>query len=46
LVLKHPDKPGARVVVAMHAREIILVKTLASILEQAGLTADELRELR
>jgi hypothetical protein len=29
----------------MHAREIILMKTLASILEQAEMTADELREL-
>jgi hypothetical protein len=30
----------------MHAREIIFAKTLASILDQAGITADELRELR
>ena len=45
LVLRHADKPNARVVVPMHAREIILVKTLVSILEQAEMTADELREL-
>ncbi len=45
LVLKHPDKPEARVVVSMHSREIILPKTLAAILEQAGVTSDDLREL-
>ena len=43
--LKHPNKPEARVVLPMHSREIIFVKTLASILEPAELTADELIEL-
>jgi predicted RNA binding protein YcfA (HicA-like mRNA interferase family) len=45
LVLRHPAKSGSHVVVAMHAREIIFPKTLAAILEQAGMTADELRAL-
>ena len=45
LVLRHDGLPSARVVIPMHAREIILPKTLASILEQAGVTADELRDL-
>lgn len=44
IVLKHPTKPG-RVVVARHAGVTIKPKTLATILEQAGLTADDLKEL-
>ena len=43
--LKHPDRPGARVTVSMHARETMLLKTLLSILEQAGLSVDEFVEL-
>ena len=42
--LKHPTKPGM-VTVARHAGTIIKPKTLASILDQAGLTVDELRKL-
>jgi predicted RNA binding protein YcfA (HicA-like mRNA interferase family) len=43
-MLKHPHKPG-HVTVPKHATVILKLKTLESILEQAGLTVDELREL-
>jgi predicted RNA binding protein YcfA (HicA-like mRNA interferase family) len=42
--LRHPTKPG-QVTVARHAGVILSPKTLAAILEQAGLTMDELRRL-
>lgn len=42
--LRHSTKPGL-VTVPRHAGVILSPKTLASILEQAGLTADELRDL-
>ena len=45
LVLKHPDKPAARVTLPMHAGETLYPKTLLSILEQAQLTVDQFREL-
>lgn len=45
VALLHEGKPGWRVTVAVHAGEVIAPKTLQSILEQAGLTADELRRL-
>ena len=38
--LKHPDRPG-RVTVAVHAGEILKPKTLATILDQAGIELDE-----
>ena len=44
LVLKHPTKPG-RVVVARHAGTIVKPKTLSSMLDEAGLTAEALRDL-
>ena len=44
MYLKHLIKPGL-VTVARHAGTIIKPKTLASILDQAGLTVDELRKL-
>ena len=44
VTLKHPTKPES-VTVPKHANVIIKPKTLSSILEQAGLTAHELREL-
>ena len=44
LQLKHPDKPG-RITVAFHPGIAIKPKTLANILETAGLTIDELRRL-
>jgi predicted RNA binding protein YcfA (HicA-like mRNA interferase family) len=45
LILKHPDKPGRRVTVAMHSGRTILPKTLEKILEQAGLSDGQFREL-
>lgn len=44
VILKHPVKMG-HVTVPKHASVIIKPKTLESILEQAGLTIDALREL-
>ena len=44
MYLKHPTKPGM-VTVARHAGTIIKPKTLASILDQAGLAVDDLRKL-
>ncbi len=44
LQLWHPTKRGL-VTVAAHPGAIIKPKTLASILDQAGLTADDLRGL-
>lgn len=44
LMLEHPARPGY-VTVAVHAGRVILPKTLSRILDQAGLTADELRGL-
>ncbi|MHB8598824.1 MAG: type II toxin-antitoxin system HicA family toxin [Ktedonobacteraceae bacterium] len=44
VTLYHPTKPG-HVTVPKHARVIIKLKTLASILEQSGLTVTELFEL-
>ena len=44
VTLKHPAKSGS-VTVPKHASIVIKPKTLEAILEQAGLTSDELREL-
>jgi predicted RNA binding protein YcfA (HicA-like mRNA interferase family) len=44
VTLKHPNKPGT-VTVPRHANVIIKLKTLTSVLEQAGLTVNELRDL-
>lgn len=41
---RHPNRPG-RVIVAIHGGRTIPLGTLRTILRQAGLTADELREL-
>jgi predicted RNA binding protein YcfA (HicA-like mRNA interferase family) len=41
LFLRHEGRPGT-VVLPMHARRIIKPKTLQSVLDQAGLTGDEL----
>ena len=41
LHLRHPEKPGRYVTVSIHAREIVLAKTLTSILEQADMTMEE-----
>lgn len=44
LHLKHPSKPG-RATVPQHAGRILKPATLKAILDQAGLTDDELRNL-
>ena len=44
VTLKHPTKPG-HVTVPKHSHVIIKPKTLETILKQAGLTTDQLREL-
>ncbi|MCL5109642.1 MAG: type II toxin-antitoxin system HicA family toxin [Chloroflexi bacterium] len=45
VTLKHPDRPGARVTVAVHPGETLKPATLKSILEQAGLDAVTFRGL-
>jgi predicted RNA binding protein YcfA (HicA-like mRNA interferase family) len=42
--LRHPDKPGIMITVPYHNRDLKR-GTLAAILRQAGITADELRDL-
>ncbi len=42
--LRHPTKPG-RVTVAYHRGDVLNPKTLSRALEQASLTADDLRRL-
>ncbi len=44
LMLHNPEK-NATVTIPVHARKIILPKTLQSILKQAGIDADELRRI-
>ncbi len=43
-VLKHPGKPHLRVTFPYHNKDLKR-RTLASIIEQAGLTTDEFRDL-
>lgn len=43
--LKHPNHPGKRVTVAVHAGETIKPKTLQTILKQAGLSLADFLEL-
>jgi len=43
-ILTHRDK-GGRVTISRHPSETLKPKTLQSILDQAGLSADQLREL-
>jgi predicted RNA binding protein YcfA (HicA-like mRNA interferase family) len=43
-VLKHPDHPALRVTVPYHTHDLKR-KTLASIIEQAGLTTDAFMDL-
>ncbi len=45
IYLKHPDYPERRVTVAVHAGEIIKLKTLQTILKQAGLSLEDFLEL-
>jgi len=42
--LRHPERPGL-VTVPTHAGRTLRLKTLESILDQAGLSVDELRAL-
>jgi predicted RNA binding protein YcfA (HicA-like mRNA interferase family) len=44
LILEHPARPGY-VTVAVHSGTVLLPKTMGRILDQAGLTADELRDM-
>ena len=44
-ILKHTDKPGLRVTVAVHNRELKR-RTLATIIEQTGYTVEEFRSPR
>ncbi|TAK35073.1 MAG: addiction module toxin, HicA family [Chloroflexota bacterium] len=43
--LTHPDRPGRIVTVAVHAGRLVPVGTLKTILGQAQLTGDDLRDL-
>jgi predicted RNA binding protein YcfA (HicA-like mRNA interferase family) len=43
-ILKHPSKPELRVTVAYHNKDLKR-KTLASIIEQSGLSIEEFRQL-
>jgi predicted RNA binding protein YcfA (HicA-like mRNA interferase family) len=43
-ILKHPDRPGLRVTVAFHNRDLKR-RTLTSIIDQAGLTDDQFAAL-
>ena len=42
---KHPDMPGKRVDIPIHAGETLAPKTLESILEHANLTVEEFQKL-
>jgi predicted RNA binding protein YcfA (HicA-like mRNA interferase family) len=43
-ILKHPDEPHLRVTLPFHTKDLKR-RTLESIIEQAGLTAEEFRRL-
>ncbi len=43
-VLKHPDKPGVRVTLAWHNKDLKR-RTLVSIIEQSGYTVEEFLDL-
>ena len=43
--LRHADRPGRQITVPVHTGRDLLPKTLASILEEAEMTAEELRKL-
>ena len=45
VLLKHPDHPTLRVVVPLRVGRILKPKTLASILDQAGLSVDDLNRV-
>jgi predicted RNA binding protein YcfA (HicA-like mRNA interferase family) len=43
--LRHPEKPGKKVVIPVHPGKALKPKTLQRILREAELTPDQLREL-
>lgn len=43
-VLKHPDRPGLRVTVPYHHRDLKR-RTIASIIDQSGLTQEQFADL-
>ena len=43
-ILRHPERSGIRITVPAHTRDL-KPKTLATIIKQAGLTADTFRDL-
>ena len=45
LFLRHPDRPGMRVDVPIHRGKALKLKTLARIIESAGLTVEEFTDL-
>lgn len=45
VLLRHPDRPGAVVTVPNHPSDSVPAGTLNSILKQAGLTPERLRDL-
>jgi len=45
VILVHPERSGARVVVPVHSGRILKPKTLAAILKSAGISGDELAGL-
>jgi predicted RNA binding protein YcfA (HicA-like mRNA interferase family) len=45
VILVHPERAGARVVVPVHAGRILKPKTLAAILKSAEIAGDELEGL-
>ena len=44
-IFGHPDQPELRVTVPEHGNHVIKSGTLKSILQQAGLTTEQLRDL-
>ncbi|MEO8458870.1 MAG: type II toxin-antitoxin system HicA family toxin [Chloroflexota bacterium] len=43
--LRHPDKPGRQISIPMHRGRDVLPGTLASILDQAGISVEDFIEL-
>jgi predicted RNA binding protein YcfA (HicA-like mRNA interferase family) len=41
--MKHPDHPERRVTVPLHTGKVLRPKTLASMLDQAGISVEEFR---
>ena len=45
VILKHDERPTARVTLAVHRGKTVKAKTLQAIIDQAEMTLDEFREL-